>query len=293
MALRRRKKKPAVPKPAQRRIPGWASSLTKPLVYALLAAVGLSGATAGGVWGVRRMEASLRLRPEFQRVPVVAFENVPNALREPLRAAIQPLIDAAPFDPALCRKVTETLQADPWIARVRHVRRYADGVLQVSVDCRTPLAMIQQHNDFYLISDDGVRLPGRYSYKPSFVVVQGVAGEAPEPGQSWTDPEVQAALGIIKRLSDTPFFEQITGVIVENYAGRRDKRQSHVQLATSPGGGRIDWGSAPGQEVEENTVEQKVHLLLENYRRWGRVDAGHAKIDISTFPDRFTVRTSA
>jgi len=97
-------------------------------------------------------------------------------------------------------------------------------------------------------------------------------------------------MDIVMLLYQEPFFDQISGILVDNYGGRRDKREPHVQLATAPEGGRIVWGSAPGEEIEENTVEQKLALLRENFRRWGRIDAGRWYIDISLFPDRFTTR---
>ena len=44
-----------------------------------------------------------------------------------------------------------------------------------------------------------------------------------------------------------------------------------------------------GFEVEENLAPQKLALLRQNYAQTGRADAGHAVIDISTFPDRFHI----
>ena len=73
------------------------------------------------------------------------------------------------------------------------------------------------------------------------------------------------------------------------YGGRRDPRACHIELMTDQAGGRIRWGSAPGSELEENGVQQKLALLRENFSKTGRVDARHAVIDVSTFPDRYTI----
>ena len=65
--------------------------------------------------------------------------------------------------------------------------------------------------------------------------------------------------------------------------------KTNVELATDRAGGRIRWGSAPGLEIEENLPGQKLALLRQNFINTGRADADHPVIDVSTFPDRFTV----
>lgn len=42
-------------------------------------------------------------------------------------------------------------------------------------------------------------------------------------------------------------------------------------------------------ELEENGAGQKLVLLRKNYLDTGRADAGHVVIDVSVFPDRFTI----
>ena len=63
------------------------------------------------------------------------------------------------------------------------------------------------------------------------------------------------------------------------------------QAARGGAGGRIIWGSAPGAEIEENTVAEKLELLRSNYRRFGRADAGRGVIDVSVHPDRIITPT--
>jgi len=60
-------------------------------------------------------------------------------------------------------------------------------------------------------------------------------------------------------------------------------------LTTDQNGGTIIWGSAPGQELEENTAAQKLAILRSNYARSGRLDSQYRVIDVSVFPDRFIV----
>ena len=153
--------------------------------------------------------------------------------------------------------------------------------------------MVQSRDGFVLIDDEGVRLPGRYPYSSSFALIQGVAGRPPAPGQRWETGDVAAGLSLWKLLSAEPFAEQITAVLVHNYGGRQRAEAAHIELATDQAGGRVIWGSAPGEEIEENSAAQKLAILRHNHRLHGRIDAGRPVIDISTFPDRFTTPTQA
>jgi hypothetical protein len=185
--------------------------------------------------------------------------------------------------------MAQSLERTGWLSRINHVRRSGAAVFEVSAQYRVPLAMVQRENDFLLTDGDAVRLPGVYLFDPRWKLIQGVRQPVPAPGERWTDPGLPAALAIVRALSAEPFGHQITGVIVENIGGRVDRTESHIQLATDRAGGRIHWGSAPGNELAENTMAQKLAILRENHRQTGRVDAHHAVIDVTTFPDRFTI----
>jgi hypothetical protein len=100
---------------------------------------------------------------------------------------------------------------------------------------------------------------------------------------------LQAGLKLLRIVAAEPYFDQIAGILVDNYSGRSDPRGSHVELLTDRHGGRIRWGSAPGRELEENSIAQKLALLRQNFTSTGRADANRLVIDIATYPDRFIV----
>lgn len=189
----------------------------------------------------------------------------------------------------ICREVAEGLQSLGWIAGVNHVRRTSDARFEVSCRYRLPTAMVQMDGEFYLVDDDGVRLPGEYLYNAAWPLVQGAAASPPQPGMLWPGQDVHAGLSVLQSLRSEPFSRQITAVLVGNHDGRSDPLAEHIELATDRAGGRIRWGSAPGRELEENTVAQKIAIMRENYRRTGRADAKHPIISISTLPDRFSI----
>ena len=95
---------------------------------------------------------------------------------------------------------------------------------------------------------------------------------------------------MISLLGAEPYAAQLTAVLVDNFRSPSRAGRCPIELATDRAGGRIRWGSAPGTELAENSVDEKLAILRENFRSTGRADAGHAVIDISLFPDRFTIR---
>jgi hypothetical protein len=135
-----------------------------------------------------------------------------------------------------------------------------------------------------------VRLPGHYlgtevSRDSGLLLVYGVANRPPAEGEPWDGADVKVAVKMVGMLSDKPYFDQLTGIIVENYGGRRDARSPHIELATDRQS-RIWWGRAPGEEIDEPTAAQKLANLQGIWRDYDRVDMGRRSIDIQVFPDR-------
>jgi len=251
---------------------------------------GLALLVLAAVLGTRRLEAYVAARDEFQAAPSIILVDVPEGLEDRLMKLVAPVADRPWVDPKLCRDVALTLAESPWVMHVDSVSRDAHARLVINCRYRTPAAMIQSAGEYFVVGPDRVRLPGTYRYHPSLVMVQGVRTPAPPAGVVWDGDELNAGMNIIELLRREPFFEQITAVLVQNHDGLRDKTEPHILLATAPGSSRIAWGSAPGREIEENSLDQKLALLRENFCRWGRIDAGQQYIDISVLPDRFTTR---
>jgi len=292
-----RKKKKG--KPAQRAAkPGWWASLGARMharlvrrvwLSVLAASTLLAGSVALGKLETHVDAILLRDRPDAS----VTLENLPAEIaglaEADIRNQLADFLDRNWTDNHLCRDMARRLGKSPWVRRVEHVRRTSAAVFQIRCDYRLPVAIVQQGSDFLLVDRFAVLLPGVYRYDPGWKLIQGVGAAAPGAGQGWAGADLSAALDILAAIEAEPFSDQITAVLVDNFDGRRDARASHIELATDQAGGRIRWGSAPGRELVENGVEQKLAILRENYHRTGRADAHHPVIDVATFPDRFTI----
>ena len=290
MSRRKRKKKPNPP--------GWWASLDaarrRRVVYGTLGAVGAVLLCASGSIAVSRLEAHVE-RAQWRAFPGarVVFVDLPSSLESlalaDLNGAVEGLMDGAWTDPKLCRRLAERVAGVGWVERVHHVRLSSDATFRISADYRRPIAMVQQGTGFLLVDRHAVRLPGSYRYDAAWLLIRGVAAPAPTAGVGWNGEDVRAGLAVLALIHDQPFTRQITAVLVDNFGGRLDRLASHIELATDRAGGRIRWGSAPGREFEENTPVEKLALLNANFAGTGRCDAGYPVIDVSTYPDRFTV----
>lgn len=262
------------------------------LAFAALA--GLSAATYAAGRGVRMMRTHVERKVlENHPFPTVHFVDLPPQLavlaQGELEDSLLSLLDGPWLDDRVCRMVAERLERSGWIAAVRQVRRHSDGRFDIRCAYRIPAVMIAHGDAYYLVDDEGMRLPGVYRADSSWVMLEGVGSPPPPPGAAWEGDDVKSGLRLLRNLRGETFAHQVAGIDVENYRGRRNKRSSHVIVRTHPDNGQVWWGSMPGQEIEENSVAQKLVILREAYRRTGRLDAGHPVIDVSTFPDRFTI----
>ncbi len=267
--------------------PSAARSPQRALVLGLLQVLAVVGMLVGGGLGLNYLDRNVHAAPRFQEPPVIELVDVPNGLRETMEAKLAPFATLTEFDPDICAKIGRALESDPWVARVNRVRRAHD--LRITVECvyRMPHALVQGEPGFDLVDREHVRLPGVYAYEASLPLIQGVSTEPPVPGSEWAAPDLIAGLNVARLLVAEPYAHQITGIQVHNYRGRLVPREAHIVLTTDRAASVIKWGSAPGEEVEENNARQKLAILRHNFERYGHVDAGFHRIDISVYADRF------
>ncbi len=277
--------------------PGWFASLEpeqrRRVVRVSSGIIALLIAAVGASIGMNKLERRVQGHERFAGPPEIVLIAAPQGLESIILDRLAPLTATVWTDPQLCELVVAELNRVAWVRKVESVRRIPPGRIEVRCEYRTPAAMVQDRGEFVLIDSERVRLPGRYPFSTAYPLIQGVAATPPEAGQQWDVPDLAAGLAIHERLGPEPFVDQVTAVRVHNYRGRENPHLGHIVLATDRAGGRIIWGSAPGEEIEENSTDQKLVILRRNHEQYGRIDAGRAVIDISTFPGQFTTPAGA
>ncbi len=261
----------------------------RPAVRAVLCGGGALAVTVGIGVALLSAEQYTHKRMPFARPSRFVLANVPAPLEPLIAAELTHLGDIAWIDPQLCYRVALRLQQNPWVREVTRISKRRPGVVEVHCAYRSPAALVQEGEYLYLIDEYGIRLPGHYPYQPDLIVLQGVEAQPPEPGQPWPGADLAAGLELANLLGRQVFGRQVTAILLHNHGGRRDPYRCHVELIAGERASRILWGSAPGEELEENTVAQKIHILAENYHHHGRIDGGHPIIDVSVFPDRYLI----
>lgn len=289
---RKRKKKPA--ESAAKSKPWSLSSRGRRMLLTAFAMLGSIGLIGGGFVGLKKLDAHVDRMLLLDRPDaVVEFVDLPKELYSlanyDLQKSLFDVLGRDWTDDRLCAEMAARVATVGWVGKVHHVRRTGGGRFEISCRYRNPAAIVLHQGTGYLVDVDGTRLPGTYVPHPLWRTIFGVQALPPQPGVRWDGDDVRTGLAVLATVQAEPFAQQIVGVAVENHAGRSDPRTGHVELVTDRPGGRIRWGSAPGMELEENGVGQKLALLRKNYSDTGRADAGHVVIDVSVFPDRYTV----
>ncbi len=259
----------------------------------------LAALVTGAAYGLPVLKAYVSALPEYRQELTLELVD-PPAWLEGNEHVAQYILDrcgvdkdARRLDNVLARRVVGQLNLIGWVKQVHEVSIGADDVVRICCDYREPVAWVGRGGRYYLVDDERVRLPGRYSpaevsRDSGLMLVKGVALPPPDEGQPWRGGDLAAAVEMIRLLRERPYYDQITGVIVDNYGGRRSRSAPHIELATDRGG-RIRWGRAPGEEIDEPTAAQKLAHLQGIWREFDRVDMGRAWIDIQVWPDQVLV----
>jgi hypothetical protein len=233
--------------------------------------------------------------------PRVVLANRPawmsQALAEQIIGTVRPVGLHTVFDRQLLKETAEAMAVNPWIKEVRQVRRaYVHGpgdTLEVDCVYRTPTALVQWDNTYWLVDGDGCKLPAEYPQrempramfdaqgKLMLRVIQGVTRPPVRTGKLWPGDDLAAGLELVKLLSGQSFAEDIPTVDVSNFGGRRDSLAAQIVLVTRFGT-QIRWGRPPSAKdyFVEVPTSQKLQSLADIFNEMHRVDGGQPWIDL-------------
>ncbi len=230
--------------------------------------------------------------------PMVLLKNRPgwmsDFVAQQIATQVAPRGAHSAFDKDMLVEITRMLRSNPWIMKVRGVRRVygksPGDTLELDCDFRTPAALVRTGPAYYLIDRMGVRLPEQYAVadvprvvetpdgRTNILIIEGVARPAPKnAGQKWTGEDLRAGLdlaGLLLDPANQPFTHEIRKINVENFSGRRDAREAQVVLFTRYGT-EIRWGrplKAADRFIEVDPG-RKLDYLKRVYQEYGRIDA--------------------
>jgi hypothetical protein len=236
-----------------------------------------------------------------QTAPRVVLANRPpwmsQALAEQIIGTVRPVGLHSVFDRELLMETASAMAVNPWIKEVRQVRRtYVHGpgdTLEVDCVYRTPTALVQWQDNYWLVDGDGCKLPAMYPSrqipramydaqgKLALRVIQGVNRPPVRTGKIWPGDDLAAGLEMVKLLAGQPFAEEIPTVDVSNFGGRRDSLAAQIVLVTRYGT-QIRWGRQPSAKdyFVEVPTSQKLQSLSDIFSEMHRVDGGQPWIDL-------------
>lgn len=284
-----------------------------PSLKALLRLGIVAGVLGGGAWGYHALCLQVENKLAVSaRPPAILMKNRPiwmnDELADQIVRSIAPTKPRSATDHELLHEIADRLTLNPWIKKVRQVRRsFTDSVgdtVEITCEYRTPAALVcvgkaSDPKEFILVDGDGVRLPIRFpaSRGPdgkvvlpqvlfadghtNLRIIDGVGAAAPKDGQLWQGEDLQAGLDLAKLLYGKPYTEDIYRIDVSNYHRRwPEKGSAEITLVTKYGT-EIRWGEPVRMTFHAEVLpERKLERLAEILQRYSRIDANHSWIDI-------------
>ena len=175
-----------------------------------------------------------------------------------------------------------------WIKRVNYVRRVwlpHEQIIEISCQYRRPAALISVKGKYYLLSPQGLRLPGAYTAVDLpqlnwLMRISGITVTVPAPGRPFSGRGVKLGLKMIALLSGHRFSSEIQSVDLANMYVHVPSTTPKIILKTRFGT-QIYWGLPPGREgFYEVPASRKLQLLSDVYQQYHRIDAGKAYLDV-------------
>ena len=287
-----------VPPPQQPKVPSARRVVARLILHAVALASLVAGMAYAAQASKRYVEAQSAAAPA---VPLsIALVDRPVWMSDYLArqiAATVPRRSASPFDHGLLVEAVDRLRANPWVREVRQVRRaygQAPGdTLVVDCEYRAPVALVQWGHYYWLVDNDGFKLPDQFTEPElpqvtggrdghtALRVVTGVHLPPPADGHRWAGGDLSAALDMAKLLYGKAYLDGITGIDVANFAGRIDRSEPQVVLNTRDST-QVWWGRPPLADdfFVEVPVARKLAILRAVVRQFGRVDGGKAWLDV-------------
>jgi hypothetical protein len=302
--MARKKKTPAAPSPLPATSPSADSlsgilrllrrQLYRPVV--LVAAALLVALTAG--WPIiHRLFPLLDGRSEYRlRAAQIQITQTPhwvphNLVEQVIEKADLPA-EMSLLDENLTREIAGAFALHPWVEEVVSVTKSFPAMVEVKLNYRRPVAMVQVKQGLYPIDVHGVLLPPQdfsaadaRTYPQILDVLSTPQGPA---GSDWGDPVVAEAARLASELAPVWKKLQLAAILCPRAPRQTDSLDEGIYTLTTTGGSQIVWGHGPGSDHPgELSTDQKIERLEKYASQYRGLDQPNQRfrIDIRHWRD--------
>lgn len=191
------------------------------------------------------------------------------------------------LDPNTLRDVSEAFALHPWVEEVVSVRKSFPAAIDVVLNYRRPVAMVQVRQGHYPIDTNGILLPPHdfsatdaKSYPQITNVLSTPQGPA---GTDWGDPVVTEAAKLAAELAPNWKKLNLAAIVCPRSVSPDDSFDVGVYELRTTGGSEVVWGHGPDSDHPgELTTAQKLERLDKYAAKFGGLDQpqGRFRIDI-------------
>lgn len=185
------------------------------------------------------------------------------------------------FDEGLAKRISDEFLLHPWVAKVIRVSKHHPAAIEVELEYRKPVAMIETADASRLLPVDvnGVVLPRKdFSEVETerYPRVTAVRSMPQGPlGEVWQDPLVLDGAKIGAALLEHWKQLRLKSIVPIEDERKRSGRRDRLYALTTRRGKRIVWGHIPGAEtLGELNAEEKVAKLLRYIQKHRSLDEG-------------------
>ncbi len=185
------------------------------------------------------------------------------------------------LDDQLIERINRAFSLHPWVATVRRVSKRYPAHVDVELEYRRPVAMVEVPGGLYPVDVEGVLLPSEDFSPLEARLYPRLAGVASTPlgsvGSRWGDPVVVGGAHIAEVLGPAWADLKLRSIRWQKPpAGSDASAPASYELLTASGH-VIQWGAAPGSgPTGEPSGAEKLARLTTLARQYGSLDAAAA-----------------
>lgn len=237
------------------------------------AALVVAGYVVWHHWGsdhvIRRYSKIDPTRIEINDPPPYIHSNVVKAVYRDTAMDQLSLLDRQ-----ATAKIAAAFSMHPWVRDVVGVRKFPNGMVDIRVEYRTPVAMVHvfkpdpsdSRSYFFPVDGEGTLLPGEEFSKAAirdYILIElpGVYTNN-SVGRPFGDQRIESAAKLAEILAPFRNDAQIRSISMLGDPRGRELEAIQYELTTH-NGARLTWGSAPGNEMPgELSASMKLRKLL-------------------------------